>query len=422
MSYTRYYNPLFSLFENGHYQLSYYNASKRAIQTAASGGESKPDERRWHVVYPKEVDRSRITELKLRCKWDGDLINYTSSFIYDSGNAYIYVATRPSSEINSDRVKFFEDEIKAGKRPFVIFMTAYFQSSYDYSNDFVLDGHHKLYAYQNLGIEPPRVTITHNFHASDKPEFDLEALTEQLYPWQSKHILDNWDDDDAYIAEMQNHGDSALHSLTKNGKVEEYYPNKKIRSEAFYVNYKLDGKVSEWYDNGQLKHEYHYKNGLQVGFCQEWFSSGGIKATYEYDNKGQIHGKSVTYFESGKLRSEYYFENGRHADGYGFSRWWHTQNMQVEHWYENNIVVARKTYSDDGVLVSKEYYDAVKRQLVREPVKRTYNTDGEFAHGSPEKNLNIIRERQYPETSDIFTWRTFAIILFVLVQLLRMCK
>jgi hypothetical protein len=56
------------------------------------------------------------------------------------------------------------------------------------SDHFVLDGHHKLIAYRNLGKFPAVVEITHLPQSTADLEFDLEQLSEVLFPWQFEHI------------------------------------------------------------------------------------------------------------------------------------------------------------------------------------------------------------------------------------------
>jgi antitoxin component YwqK of YwqJK toxin-antitoxin module len=422
--------PLFSLFENGDYQLWYSDGSKRPIATKSSG----TYELGWFIEYPKVVDLSRIWNLRTIRKMTGmlggaksfqdDLLTFTSSWIYDTWENNMYIATRPLSEIDAGRVKFFEERILAGDRPFVILISAFYQPEHNYSNDFVLDGHHKLQAYKNLGIDPPRATIVRMFSEPNEREFDLETLAEQLYPWQIKHILNNWDQEDGDISNTTSNVDCQLHRFDKNGPVKEYYENEKIKSEAFYINDKVDGKLSDWYDNGQLKHEEYYINGNRTGIWKEWYSSGHIKSTYGYDDSGQIHGKFITYFEDGSQRSEYLFENGQYADGYGFSKWWHTHNMEYEFWYKNGIVVKKISYSDDGRIVSSEYYDAAQSRLVGEPkpISARYKEHETFSSDDPKKDLNVIREREYPETNYSSIWKIIALTLLILIQLLRMCK
>lgn len=59
------------------------------------------------------------------------------------------IALQRLNSLNSERIKYFENIIKKGKKPVLITF-----SLMDNSNEFIIDGHHKAYAYKNLGIMP----------------------------------------------------------------------------------------------------------------------------------------------------------------------------------------------------------------------------------------------------------------------------
>jgi hypothetical protein len=61
----------------------------------------------------------------------------------DEENIY---CTQPSDLLSAERIKFYEDQIRQGKRPAVLAIIG----DYDY---FVIDGHHKIKAYYNLQKE-----------------------------------------------------------------------------------------------------------------------------------------------------------------------------------------------------------------------------------------------------------------------------
>ena len=68
--------------------------------------------------------------------------------------------TLATSKLNQDAVELHSERISAGHRPCVI-ATARFDMETEIFCRYVIDGHHKLAAYQKLGIIPRLCTIVH---------------------------------------------------------------------------------------------------------------------------------------------------------------------------------------------------------------------------------------------------------------------
>jgi hypothetical protein len=159
----------------------------------------------------------------------GSLVDYTTANFYDA-QSFSFVATQPASQLNEERVKYFEEQISKGERPFAIILNCYFEqliknedgSTSDRSlnsDNYVIDGHHKLKAYQNLQLIPPIVEITHYPKTRDEITFNVEELIEVLYPWQTEHILKNWHEKEQYILPYLEKEDSKIHAFIRNGHV-----------------------------------------------------------------------------------------------------------------------------------------------------------------------------------------------------------
>jgi len=199
--------PLFPLFKNGIYELQFFNNKEKEFFEYKSSTDNfvKSKYYELEVIFPSEITniqntneiiknyKSFLKEIKKSKEfYPPSLLNYSTSGIYDGYQSLF--ATQPYENIDKSRVEYFEKIIKDGERPFAIIFNAYFDiKDYDSSN-FILDGHHKLIAYEKLGIYPPLATITYKPENIDDVEFDAEKLAETLYPWQIKHIMENWDD------------------------------------------------------------------------------------------------------------------------------------------------------------------------------------------------------------------------------------
>ncbi|ALR30738.1 hypothetical protein ATE47_09445 [Chryseobacterium sp. IHB B 17019] len=201
--------PLFPIFKNGNYILQFYNNKEKEFFEYKSSIDNFEKSRYedLEVVFPNEITditkandviknhKQFLKEVKISKEfYPSNLLEYSTSGIYE-GFESLY-ATQPQQDIDGDRVKYFENIIKNGERPFAIIFNAYFEVNDYYSSNFILDGHHKLLAYKKLGIYPPLATITYSPENVDEVEFDARKLAESLYPWQTKHIMEHWEDKD----------------------------------------------------------------------------------------------------------------------------------------------------------------------------------------------------------------------------------
>jgi hypothetical protein len=140
--------PLFKMFESGEYQLNLLDEFS----------------------------------LSLWSEYPGEALN--QDFKEDIGWFYpLYpsvIATRPKRFLNHERIKFYEASLTRGQRPIVI--TASVIEGYA---RFVIDGHHKLQAYENLNIAPRVLQIVKQVE-SFVTEEDIEAFL-STYPNAAKH-------------------------------------------------------------------------------------------------------------------------------------------------------------------------------------------------------------------------------------------
>jgi len=125
---------------------------------------------------------------------------YFLSSFYPYGLQLMF--TQPFETLDPDRIKHYEEEIKKGERPMAIAIRvmigkqesedSYQDTSYN-STKYILDGHHKLVAYQNLNIKPNFILInrTNNGTANEYDESALPNLKPYLLYFQIEHIINN---------------------------------------------------------------------------------------------------------------------------------------------------------------------------------------------------------------------------------------
>lgn len=379
--------PLLPLFKNGTYSLNFYsNREKEFFQYKSSYDNFKEIHfNPLEVVFANKTTNASnleqvIKEHKFFLKenaiskkhYPSEILEYTTSGIY-TGDESFY-ATQPFEKIDQNRVKYFEESIKNGERPFAILLNAYLDSKDFDSSYYILDGHHKLLAYKNLGLYPPLAILTYLPKDITEIEFDAETLSEVLYPFQIEHILKNWDEKDQYIEKTLENPKSNLHSIIKNGDYEEYYDNGQLKHKAFYINDKVDGVSKYWYDNGQLQKEHYYIKGLRNATWKDYYKSGKVQFIQPFNNKGQYHGTLVSFFENGQKRIEQILENGQNIDGVSYKVWFEDGKIDSELTYKNGRMIVRKNWSNSGNVVNHEVFNENTKRLEKlESITRIKN-------------------------------------------------
>jgi antitoxin component YwqK of YwqJK toxin-antitoxin module len=368
--------PLFPLFKNGEYSLCFYsNKEKEFFQYQTSSDNfSNIHFNELEVVFAQNTtDLSKVEIVQSQHKsflneneitkkhYSSDILEYSTDGIYTGWQSFF--ATQPIENIDQNRVKHFEEKINNGESPFAILFNAYLTSEDFDSSYFILDGHHKLLAYQNLGLFPPIAIITYLPNSIDDIEFDAEILSEVLYPWQVEHILKNWDGKDEYLERTLKNPKSNLHSIIKNGDYEEYHENGVLKHKAFYINDKVDGSSKYWYKNGRLKSEHYYNKGLRMGTWKSYYESGKTEFIQPFNEVGNYNGILVSYFENGQKKMEQVLENGRNEDGVSYKVWFENGDKDSELTYRNGLMIVRKNWNSWGEFVNHEVYNEKTKKL-----------------------------------------------------------
>lgn len=377
-------DPLLHAFPAGEYSINFLSGNREQF----TGDSLLAGNHRffWEMIFGNAIDLQE-KELKRKEYQDyinehkqslgyvpGSLTEFTTNGFYDGQNLS-FVATQPASQINEEQVKYFEEQISKGERPFAIIFNCFFEqlvrgedgfiSDHSLNSDnYIIDGHHKLKAYHNLQLIPPVVEITWHPKTRDEITFNIEELIEVLYPWNIEHILKNWDNKEQYIIPYLEKKDSKIHAFIKNGFIQTLHENGQIKHEAFYINDKIDGDGKWWHDNGQLEKIQFYKNGISRGTWQIWDRLGNLLNIHSYNTNGLLHGPYIWYYENGRKRRENHYNNGRDADGVA-TVWYEDGKIESEVKYEQTLLIVRKKYDRNGKLINHEEWDATERKLVK---------------------------------------------------------
>ncbi|SHG67973.1 hypothetical protein SAMN05421866_1199 [Chryseobacterium oranimense] len=269
--------PLLRLLKNGKYHLSF---SEHRLHKSFGPIAAFAEERLNREEVEKEIEKYNG---KL---YQNNIYDYTYRGQYDSTyrfNEYElpFVAWKSRQETNINLIQHYESLISSGARPFAIIFTSEFLED-NYLHEYILDGHHKLCAYKNLGIDPPCAVI--KFIAEEKGQLglDLERISELIFPWQFNHFYNNWDGKEEYF---KNNPHSMLKKHIKNGWITFLYPDGRKRGEGFYINDIPDGDFKYWYENGKISNVKSFSFGKPVRKSVYYHDDVAVDAE-NYGNKG----------------------------------------------------------------------------------------------------------------------------------------
>lgn len=178
------------LFENGKYTIHLSTIKEEDVEGIIFDRDSKvrPEDKEWFAVN-----------------------------FYPFNEGWIYLATRTEDSINPSRVEFYEDLIRKGSRPKVVVYIHYLNQNYSSSNYYIIDGHHKFKAYNNLKVDPAAVFISKDCYEDNMSSEMLFAALSILNPNAFRHYLMHCSDENL-PALLDNKVTKALDELLKSEK------------------------------------------------------------------------------------------------------------------------------------------------------------------------------------------------------------
>ena len=107
----------------------------------------------------------------------------------------------------------------------------------------------------------------------------------------------------------------------KDGLIEEFWNNGKLKFKGNYKDGKKDGLWEEYHDNGQLWTKRYYKDGKKDGLWEEYlpfngklvfktkYKDGKLRGFFEYHDNGQLFIKR-TYKDGKDVNQKFYYYEG----------------------------------------------------------------------------------------------------------------
>lgn len=201
--------PLLKLFKGGRYVITFSTTENKNFFKYYGSLNYEYDKFRF-LISPQTIVKE--SEEKIWQEYQQNIVHGKleehSGILYSTTNRYVstfgvkfLLATMPTTNIDWDRVAFFESEIKNGKRPFIITfqvccgidankMDTYPEktAAENESENYVIDGHHKLLAYEKLNIYPPVLSIKECHTEYWARSANVDQIEQALYSWQIDDI------------------------------------------------------------------------------------------------------------------------------------------------------------------------------------------------------------------------------------------
>ncbi len=192
--------PFLEILENGEYHIKFI----RELKTSWS----------FQICSQTRIELENQIKEKINSNNENHAIAMVekTTYCFYSADRTSLIATIPIEQINQERVREFELEILKGKRPFSIGISSFYQGDLDNdyikkvgnceadwnSEIYILDGHHKLKAYQNLKLNPAIALIHKEYKSVFEPKFDFDLIKSYMFKWQSEHMFNNWEGREKY--------------------------------------------------------------------------------------------------------------------------------------------------------------------------------------------------------------------------------
>lgn len=219
-------------------------------------------------------------------------------------------------------------------------------------------------------------------------------------------IASSWDDNTPkQVAEYYDIGDSTL-------KATEYYESGTLKSIKYYKNGKIEGIAIGFFESQDTAMIIVYRKGVRDGIEKTWYQSGKLMSEYTFKDGNRIKGNH--FFENGQPTGKLKFENGYVA----FGEYYHPNGkLRSIGALVNKVKIGEwKYYYDNGKLKESGTYEHGKETGVWEYYYENGNLKamGEYSAGNEEgiweynhENGNLQSSGEFIAGKKTGTWPEF---------------
>jgi len=155
-------------------------------------------------------------------------------------------------------------------------------------------------------------------------------------------------------------------NLTKgfiNGDYEYYFDNK-LQHKINYEGGRRHGKSIFYYENGKIESEYTYKRqeytkSLTIHSIS-YHENGQPKEELQYDENGKRHGKTVQYDENGIIIKQQEYKQGRLV---GQSTEKESNGKTISKEYNNGFLISESRFYANGNIEYQKQYESKKEKI-----------------------------------------------------------
>ena len=148
-----------------------------------------------------------------------------------------------------------------------------------------------------------------------------------------------------YYLNGKKQGEGFLFNGRLKGNRKMYYQNGNISANLEYENGISNGSEKSFYENGKLKEEGVTKNQKKIGLWKSYHPNGKIKKLIPHNGNSLIHGESVSYYSTGKIKSSFKYKNGTYIKDKKFEKFYKLYNGGQEKFKLGNFKSAIKKYT-----------------------------------------------------------------------------
>lgn len=425
-------HPLFAKLSNGNYLLTLNGETKHNLTIRTE--HYTDDAVLLELIFGKVIESSLVKKNEQSIPVYMSLTDSHDQF--DELDYHIYsevspvFATKKAAEMDIKSVRYFEDRIRKNERPLILLFSAACKHKYQFSNYFLLDGHHKFKAYQNLKIVPRVAIITRLYDASDG-RFLPDPLIDCLDEPHNFFVFNGAYFDENAMLWLHENPQSKVHAFIKNGWERTYFPNGQLKQETCYIFNRVEGTSRGWYESGQLEYENFHKTGGGIRLRKSYYKNGQVAEEIIINGTESSENKKRTWFESGALKMEADYHSGMGTTVLPIRTWYEIGQLETEVIGPDRKNYESKTWNKQGELI--EHFikkDGIRTWIIPQE-KKSQPEDDRFlnerfmqhAVKKEQDHQRRLRAQQPPKPVKkefVFDWQLFFLILFFLLMLVRL--
>ena len=214
-----------------------------------------------------------------------------------------------------------------------------------------------------------------------------------------------------YYMSGKKQGEGFLFNGRLKGNRKMYYQNGNISADLEYENGISNGSEKNFYEDGKLKEEGVTKNQKKIGLWKSYHPNGQIKNLTPHNENSLIHGESVSYYSTGKIKSLFKYKDGTYIKDKNFEKFYKLYNGGQENFKLGNFKSAIKKYTkciELNPTSADAYFARGTAKLenfefdeARKDFDKTLEIEPFFTNAYANRAFTIIRKYEFANSRDI---------------------